>query len=115
MRPVIGLILGILLLATAAEAGNVLTWTDNSTNEANFNIERKAEACAGPSAFVEIAVVGVNVTTFNDQAVVEGVTYCYRVAASNPAGKSAFSNTASRLVPFTIPASPSGLGVTSGP
>ena len=111
-----GLVLIAVLLATPAWAGqNTLTWTDNSTNEANFNIERKAEACTGTAAFAEIATTGFNITTFTDAAVTEGVTYCYRVAASNPAGKSTFSNTASRTVPFTVPAAPSGLGVVGGP
>ena len=112
-----GLILLVLLLFAppAGAASNVLTWTDNSTNEANFNIERKAEACTGTAAFAEIATTGFNITTFTDAAVTEGVTYCYRVAASNPAGKSAYSNTASRTVPFTVPAAPLGLGVSGGP
>lgn len=115
MRRLAFYFLFLLLAAPAWAASNVLTWTDNSTNEANFNIERKAEACAGTGAFVEIATTGFNVTTFTDAAVTEGVTYCYRVAASNTAGKSAFSNTASRTVPFTVPAAPSGLGATGGP
>ena len=111
------LVLAVLLVSAgpAEAASNLLTWSDNSTNEANFHIERKAEACAGTGAFAEIATVGINVSTFNDTNVTEGVTYCYRVAASNPAGKSAYSNTASRLVPFTAPAAPSGLGVAGGP
>ena len=43
----------ILSLASPAFAGqNVLSWTDNASNEQNFNIERKTEACAGGAAFV---------------------------------------------------------------
>ena len=113
-------ILGVALLlsagaAPAFAASNQLSWTDNSGNEANFHIERKAEACAGAAPFAEIATTGANVVTFTDSAVAEGVTYCYRVAASNPAGKSAYSNTASRTVPFSVPNAPSGLGVSGGP
>ena len=37
------------------------------------------------------------------------------VNASFQVGISAFSNTASRTVPFTIPAAPSGLGAIGGP
>lgn len=111
-------ILSLVILLTASPvwaASNILTWTDNSGNEANFHIERKAEACAGAAPFVEIATTGANIATFTDATVSEGITYCYRVAASNPAGKSAFSNTASRTVPFTVPAAPSGLGAIGGP
>lgn len=101
-----------LALAIPAWAGqNVLTWTDASSNEQNFNIERKAEPCAGGSAFTPLATVGLNVVTFTDLAVSEGQTYCYRVSASNTAGASAFSNTAARTVPFTVPNAPSGLSV----
>lgn len=106
------LLLALLLLAAPAWAApNILTWQDNSTNEANFHIERKAEACTGAAPFVEIATTGANIVTFTDAAVAEGVTYCYRLAASNSAGKSTYSNTASRTVPFTIPAAPGGLQV----
>ena len=111
-------IVAFLMLLVAGPvwaASNVLTWMDNSGNEANFNIERKVEACSGPLAFVPLATVGANIVTFTDTAVTEGVTYCYRVNASNTAGISVFSNTASRLVPFTVPNAPSGLGVVGGP
>jgi titin len=112
MRRVI-LAAGILLASAAPTWGaqNVLTWQDNSTNEQNFNIERKAEACAGAAPFTPLTSVGVNVTTFIDLTVSEGVTYCYRVNASNTAGASAWSNTAARTVPFSVPAAPSGLTV----
>jgi hypothetical protein len=111
----LAVVLGLVLAAPAVAGQNVLTWTDNSTNENNFHIERKAEACTGTAVFTEIATTGFNVNTFTDTAVIEGVTYCYRVAASNPAGKSAYSNTASRAVPFSVPAAPSGLTAAGGP
>ena len=112
MRVVGLMVVALLLMAAPAwAASNVLTWQDNSGNEANFHVERKAGGCAGVAAFAEIATTGANVVTFTDSAVTEGVTYCYRVAASNPAGKSAYSNTASRTVPFSIPLAPSGLVV----
>ncbi len=114
----IGSLLALLVLVAAAPvwaASNILTWTDNSTNETAFDIERKAEACTGALPFAVLASVGVNVTTYTDSAVQEGATYCYRVDASNSAGKSAYSNTASRTVPFTVPAAPSGLGAAGGP
>lgn len=100
----------LLLVAPVASAGqNVLTWTDNSTNEANFNIERAPGSCVVAPTFTALATVGANVTTFTDTAVVEGSTYCYRVNASNTAGVSGYSNTVSRTVPFSAPAAPSNL------
>lgn len=99
----------LALVAPVWAAQNTLLWDDNSTNEQNFNLERKAEACAGSAPFVPLATVGSNVVTFTDTAVVEGATYCYRVNASNAAGTSAFSNTAAKTVPFTVPLPPSNL------
>ena len=106
-------ILFILLAAPAWAGQNVLSWTDNSTNEANFNIERTTAAtvaaCQTAAGFTALASVDFNVTTFTDSAVTEGTTYCYRVNASNTAGTSAFSNIAGRLVPFSVPLPPSNL------
>lgn len=113
----VGASLVALALAPAvADAASLrLTWQDNSTNETAFAIERKTGDCAAATAFAEIASVNANVTTYVDNTVVEGLTYCYRVAGRNPAGTGAFSNTASRTVPFSVPAAPSGLTITDGP
>ena len=107
-------LVGIVFMSSFAHAGsNQLSWTDNSTNEANFNIERTTaadvSACQTATGFTSLASVGFNVVTFNDSVVTEGTTYCYRVNASNTGGVSAFSNIAGRLVPFSVPPVPSGL------
>ena len=94
---------------------NVLTWTDNSNNETAFDIQRgtaaNVAACQSGVTFTALVSVGANVTSYTDTAVVQGTTYCYRIDASNSSGPSAFSNIAGRTVPFTVPASPSGLTV----
>ena len=107
-------LVGIVFMSPFAHAAsNQLSWTDNSTNEANFHIERTTAAdvpaCQTATGFAEVAVVGMNVVTFTDTAVTEGLTYCYRVDASNTAVVSAFSNIAGRTVPLTVPLAPSGL------
>ena len=94
---------GLLIAGPASAAQNVLTWTDNSSNEQTFKIERKAGACAGTGTFVALATVPVNTTTYTDTAVVVGNTYCYRVRAANASGVSAFSNTAERMVQSSTP------------
>ena len=116
MLKMLGIVVAVLVLATPAWAAqNTLSWTDNSTNEANFNIERTTAtdvpACQTATGFTSLASVGFNVATFTDAAVAEGTIYCYRVNASNPGGVSAFSNIAGRLVPFSVPLAPSALGV----
>lgn len=78
------------LNATAPSAYQVnLTWTDNSTNEANFEIERGSNA-GGP--FSLLTTVSVNTTTYADANVNPTTQYCYRVRATNAAGSSAYSN-----------------------
>lgn len=111
------LLLCLFLLARNAHAAsNLLAWVDNSSNEVTFVIERKTEPCSGSAlAFLQIATVPANIATYTDSAVVEGLTYCYRVAAQNATGNSAYSNFAARTVPFSAPSAPSGLTVQGGP
>jgi hypothetical protein len=47
--------------------------------------------------------------------VASGVTYAYRLNASNSAGASAWSNCAEVTIPLVSPVAPSGLGVTVTP
>jgi len=116
----LALAVALCLLPLGAEAAsNLLTWTDNAANELTFHVERTTEAdvpaCQTATGWVQIATTGPNIVTFTDASVGEGTTYCYRVKASNVAGSSPYSNIAGRLVPFTAPAAPSGLGVAGGP
>ena len=106
----------VLIPAVAVAGQNVLSWTDNASNELNTKIERvivpDLPSCtAATPGFAELAQTGANVVTFTDLAVSEEVTYCYRVRAWNTAGDSAYSNVAARKVPATIPFAPSNLVV----
>jgi titin len=103
----------LFVLPAIAMAGSArLSWQDNSNNEAVFNIERKNAVCASPLPWAEISTVTANVVSFTDVGLAEGAVVCYRVAASNSAGKSAYTNEVAFTVPFTIPVAPSLLGVT---
>lgn len=90
-----------------------LTWIDNSANEDGFNIER-APAQTGP--FVKIGSVLSNMIKYTDTITGDtgGKQYCYRVAAFNTAGQSAYSNIACQTSPIIVvpPAPPSGLGIS---
>lgn len=57
-----------------------LTWTDRSSNEMGFAVERGTQQ-AGP--FVEIALVAANETAYIDSEVLSATAYCYRVRAWN--------------------------------
>jgi hypothetical protein len=73
-----------------------LAWTDNSTNEVNFLIERSIDG----TNFTLIGAVTFAVANFADQTISPGVTYFYRVRARNPGGNSAYSQIASAPLAF---------------
>lgn len=114
----------VCLAVPAFGATATLTWTDNSTNEMGFEVQRKAELCAGVAGtWGPLGAVSANVATYADATVAEGAPYCYRVRAWNtvdgtPTGTkqySAWSNTAGATIPFSVPAAPGSLGITVAP
>jgi subtilisin family serine protease/PKD repeat protein len=72
-----------------------LRWSDKSTNEQSFKIERSTSASSG---FVQVASLGANQTSYTDRGLQRKRTYYYRVRAANNSGNSAYSNTASVYV-----------------
>ena len=111
---------GITLFAGAAHAAELtVTWSDASTNEDGFKLERKT-GTAG--SYAQIATLPANTTGYVDTAVTAGTTYCYRVRAYNAAGDSAYSNedcaapVSATLYPVTVEKAGTGSGtVTSSP
>ncbi|MBI5384526.1 MAG: fibronectin type III domain-containing protein, partial [Verrucomicrobia bacterium] len=100
------------LTATAASASQInLAWTDNANNETGFALERSSDNVT----FTQIATVGANVTSYANTGLSASTTYYYRVRASNAAGNSAYSATASATTAaiLTPPAAPSGLTATA--
>jgi Bacterial Ig domain/Fibronectin type III domain len=80
------------LIAETISASQInLRWTDNTSNEAGFRIERKTE---DSSSWDQAGMVGANVTTFPNTGLTSDTTYTYRVRAYNDAGNSAPSNEA---------------------
>jgi len=90
---------GLLLLLVPAWPGAApaaqlhLTWTDNSYNEAGFQIERRMGTTG---TLTPIITVGMNITAYVDPTVTAGITYCYQVRAFNAGGASAPSNVVCR-------------------
>jgi acid phosphatase type 7 len=101
------------LNATATSTTQInLQWTDNSTNEAGFRIERSPDGVT----FTEIAVVGSNVTTYVSAGLTASTTYRYRVRAYNSDGNSAYTNIATTTTHAPSPAPlapPSNLTATA--
>lgn len=86
------------LSAVTANSSQInLSWTDNSSNESGFSVER----CQGSSCsdFSEIGQTAAGVTTFQNGGLPPGTTFRYRVRAFNGAGASGYSNTASASTP----------------
>jgi hypothetical protein len=61
-----------------------LKWTDNSTNERGFKIERKNEN----GIFELVSSVGANITSFKDTGLKKATSYSYKVYSYNSAGPS---------------------------
>lgn len=81
------------LTATAVSSSQInLTWTDNSTNETGFKVERKT----GTGSYSFVATVSSDISIFNDNGLAQNTIYTYRVYAYNSAGRSlTYSNEAS--------------------
>ncbi len=87
-----------------------LSWTDNSSDESAFSVER----ATGGGGFSVIATLGANATSYSDSGLQPGTTYSYRVAATSSAGSSGYSNTATATTDLPPPpAAPSGLSATA--
>lgn len=85
------LFLALCLAATSIFGAQVtLTWQDNANNETGHKVER----ATGAGTFSQIGTSLANVATYVDTTVVASTTYNYRVRATNAAGDSAYSNTA---------------------
>jgi hypothetical protein len=80
------------LTATVVSSSEIdLAWTDNSSNQTGFQIQRSLDN----TTWTNLVTVGATTTTYNDTGLAAGTLYYYRVAAYNGTGASNWSNTAS--------------------
>ncbi|MDH4240078.1 MAG: fibronectin type III domain-containing protein, partial [Phycisphaerae bacterium] len=80
------------LSATAVSSSQInLSWTDNSTDETGFKIERKTGA---GGTYAQIDTVGAGITTYQNTGLSASTEYYYRVRAYNADGDSGYSNEA---------------------
>jgi LmbE family N-acetylglucosaminyl deacetylase len=92
------------LAATATGKGRiVLQWTDNSSDENGFYVERAPSVSGAPGTFAQVGQTGVNGTKYTDLTVSPSTAYFYRVRAFSDGGVSPYSNTATATTPATNP------------
>ncbi|AXE16268.1 hypothetical protein DR864_28140 [Runella rosea] len=93
------------LTATAVSTTQInLAWVDNATNESVQEIQRSTNA--GFTDAVKIATVEANVTSYQDKVGLSpGVTYYYRVRASNSTDNSAWDTDSATTLTNTAPTS----------
>ena len=77
-----------------------IRWSDNSTDEEGFSLERHREG----GTYAEITTVGVDVTDYRDGGLSCDVTYTYRVRAFAESRYSDFSPEVSITTPMCAPA-----------
>jgi hypothetical protein len=85
------------LTASASSGRITLTWSDNSSNEAAFAIER----CAGKTCtnFSELTRVPANITIYINTGLGRSTTYRYRVRAINGSVTSSYTNVVTATTP----------------
>ena len=91
---------------TAAPASGTqinLAWTDNSSTETGFIIQRK-DGTTG--TYAQLTIVPPGTTSYQDTGLLANTTYFYQVLAANFVGNSPLSNEASATTPVP-PATPS--------
>ncbi len=100
---------GGLSVSVAGATQINLSWSDHSSDETGFKIERKT----GSGSFSQIATVGANVKTYNNTGLTANTSYTYRVRAYNSVGNSSYSNESSATTSDTAPGAPSSLAAAA--
>ena len=95
------------LTANAVSTSEIdLAWTDNSTNEDGFKLERKTAT----TNYTAVASLGKNSNSYRDQGLTKNTTYYYRVYSFNSAGNSVtYSNEAQATTADELPATATNL------
>ncbi|MDI6793546.1 MAG: fibronectin type III domain-containing protein [bacterium] len=88
-----------------------LSWTDNSTGEDSFTIQKSKTAGFGGGGINTFTLPG-ETTTYSDPDCIPATTYYYRVRAERRGLSSDWSNTAEAATCDTSPNAPSGLNIT---
>ncbi len=99
------------LLVTSLSTSQIrLNWTDASTTETGFSVERSLDGVN----FVVATTLPAGTITFTDSGLTPNTLYYYRVRATNSGGASAYTAIVSaRTSPLVAPTAPTNLRITS--
>jgi hypothetical protein len=86
------------LAATAGNQSVSLTWTDNSTNESGFKIQRSTDN----SSWSTIQTTAADATSYNDTGLTGFQIYYYRIAGTNAGGDSSYTSSVN-ATPYEAP------------
>ncbi|MBX3164814.1 MAG: T9SS type A sorting domain-containing protein [Bacteroidetes bacterium] len=109
--PTTGTVPNAPLALTATNNGsltNNVNWQDNSNDEGNFELHY---TFGGNPTYSLLATLPANTTSYAHTGLSYTTTYCYKVAATNSIGTSAFSNTDCA----TTPAAPTATSIPNTP
>lgn len=81
-----------------------LAWTDNSSIETGFELQRRSSG-----SFSTVATLSANVTSYTDSGLTSGTAYEYQVRALGASGNSAYSGTV-----VGVPGNTGGTGTVTG-
>ena len=105
--PAGGLAAPSALTATVVSSTKInLAWTDNTTTETGFKVERRTTG-----SFGQIVTVGADVTTYSNAFLAPNTEYTYRVRAYQGGVNSAYA-VSPRVRTLPLPADPSNLTAT---
>jgi hypothetical protein len=97
---------------TVSSTSVTLTWTDNSTNETGFEVQRQ-RVTAPAVDWATVTVTAAGVSSYTDSGLSAGVTYNYRVRAVGTGGNSSWLGPVSVTTStVSVPAAPSNFRVT---
>jgi len=97
---------GLTATSTAPTSAS-LSWTDASTDETGFSVERSTTTGTG---FSVLTTTAANATSYTDATTTEGTNYFYRIQSINAGGSSVYTSEATVT---TLPNAPTGLTATT--
>jgi hypothetical protein len=89
---------------------NSISWTDTSSNESGFKVERSTNF----GGYVQVGTTSANATSYSDTSATADNSYEYRVRSYNVSGNSSYSYSNYVITATVVPNAPTSLVATVG-